>query len=297
MPSLQSSLANTLSLTYSEKYWTSTQSIYNRFIAFATNLQDRLYNFSLVEMGLLWVQMLLDDGSINIQSAPQYLTNLSAALKAFHGLDIADESDFHLWTMFRRSMSRQGARTPLHQAPPLSYDMMIAIVTDCTAQVQDRMAVLIGWLSAARGADLRNLTRERITLTGNELKLDFTGAKNDPFQEGLHCTIDVPVEFLEPLRAYLDQFTPGSKPFPLTSDQLSAFLRQYDSNLSGHSIRRGALRHLLLQGASLEAIRIFGRYRTEEGLLHYLPLAELPRQRAIRDTSRLLSRAVATPQQ
>lgn len=293
---LQDSLADTLSKTYSETYWASTQSIYTRFITFAQDLHARKYKFTLVEMGLLWVQMLLDDGSIHVQSAPQYLTNLSSALKAFHGLNIMDEEDSHLWTMFRRAMYREGALNPLHQAPPLKFETMLDIARDPSQPVMHRMSVVVAWLTAARGADLRILTRRRISLQGNELKLDFTGAKNDPFRLGLHSTVVVPEEFIEPLRTYLESVSPDQQPFPMTGDQITRLLRHYDPALSGHSIRRGALRHLLLLGASLGEIRVFGRYKTEEGLLHYLPLADLPLQRQMRTTSHLLFQAVANPQ-
>ena len=291
VPKLQRHLATTLSQAFSESYNASNASVYNRMIEFTTDLQRRGHNFSLIHSSLLWMQMLLDNGEVSAQGAYQYTINLAAALRQFHGIDIPSEDDQHLWSMFRRALLRQGAKVPSRQAPPMKHETMRRIVNDRGRSTQERVSVAIAWLTAARGADLRNLTMSRIRLVGNdEMMLDFTGTKTDPFREGLHSTIRLPPDLAPMIVEYLYQFRsqPEAHPFPLTGAQLTALVRDYDPTLSGHSIRRGSLQHLLLKGAELDAIRRFGRYRTLEGLLHYLPLAELPLQRQIAETSVLL---------
>ena len=287
---LQKAVAKTLSAAFSDKYNASNTSVYNRYLLFVEDLTKKGYSFSPVQSGLLWIQH-LDSQQIIVTSAGQYLVNLAAALRIFEGLHLDLEDDRHLWSMFRRSLARAGSLKPLRQAPPILFCLVVIIINDTTRTLEERVSVLVGWLSAARGADLRSLTTEKCSITGCELALDFTGVKNDPFKMGLHCTVEVPEEWLPLLQQHLTQCEQmGTKPFTLTSAQITALLRLYDESLSGHSIRRGSLQHLLERGATLAQIQQFGRYRSEEALLHYLPAAKLPQQRELVTTSQLLHR-------
>jgi len=262
-------------------------SVYLRLQQFREELPRAMRG--LVASAVLFVQFLLDSGHLELSSAHQYCVLVASGYRLYDGVVLEDSSDRHLWALFRRALRRGGALVPKNQAPPLTPVQFAETIERKTLCMRMRLAILVAWLSAARGADLRSLKKERFVLEKRgTYTLDFTGTKTDPFQEGLFSRITFPEAYILPFEALMTSLGHDENVFPFSNHAITSALRATDPLLSAHSIRRGALTALLLRGSTLEDLRAFGRYRGVEGLLHYLPLARLPHLKKVEEMSRIL---------
>jgi hypothetical protein len=279
----------TLSNAYSEKYVASTMSVYQQFNVFRESLLEFKSVFSPIEMGIMFIQRKMDIGALQVQSAHQYCVNVKAALNIFEGVQLELEPNIAQWRMFQRALRRAGALVPKNQAPPLTFEELGLVMKRTKGKL--RLAVSVGWQTSARGADLRCLTPERITVElENEFTFDFRGTKTDPFQEGLYIRVAFPASLAAEFRDLLRRTAPTQPLFEFENVDITEAIRTATGNskLSAHSIRRGSLQHLLMKGASIQDIMKHGRYKTESGLFHYLQLARLPYLQRQAEVSKLL---------
>ena len=289
LPSIITQSQVTLSKALADTTWASIISVYRRFQEFTQSVQTiTSTTYTHPEFAVLFIQDLLSQNQIQPPSAHQYIVDLRTAWRIFAGY----QDDTPLLATFQRALRRMGALVPKSQAPPLTGELLSQVIQRLFYRPRLRMAIIIAWLTAARGADLRSLTKKRFTWLHDRITVDFTGTKTDPFQEGLHSSVILPAHTEADLRRILDSSLDDEKIFPFSNAEITSALREVDPTLSAHSIRRGSLQALLLKGVPIESIQEFGRYKTLQGLLHYLPLAALPKQQKIARLSTLLGEEI-----
>ena len=280
-----------LSDAYSTKYSESLVSIYRRYNSFRDAALSLLLSHpSHYEMAIYFVQHQLWQSTIELPSALQYTVELTTALKLWEGVDPDTSPARHLWRLYQRALRRAGALVPKHQAPAMQLTELEQILEDGTLTMRMRLAILVAWLTSARGSDLRVLFPKHVEKQPQgHFSVLFTGGKTDPFLLGQGTGMDLPGPWEKVLCDLIVRCSDTGEPlFPYRNDSITRVLRTANPSLSAHSIRRGSLQHLLLKGVPISKLTEFGRYKTVSGLLHYLPLAKLPSVLEAASTTQLL---------
>jgi hypothetical protein len=177
----------------------------------------------------------------------------------------------------RRALDKLGARRPSRQAVPATMQQVeLALQREPREDV--RVVTCLMWVAAARCADVLQLQRSDIVHMDGDSRVAvrFAGSKSDPFAEKSAVGVRLPKEYAKGL-ARLVRAAGSGRLFPTVyyGNVVSA-LRRVSTSLTAHSIRRGALATLLRAGVRPEEMLLLSRHTSLDGLLRYLPLAELP---------------------
>jgi hypothetical protein len=158
---------------------------------------------------------------------------------------------------FGKSLVRMGATIALNQSPPAT-ETHIARARQIARLPSLRQQVTVMWIVAGRSVDARGLKKEDVTinleLEPPEIEFRWPqGVKGTRLD--LIDVVLMPRPQAEELQRYLSQVPAGGAPFPHSSEQMSALLRQVDPALRSQSIKRGALHRLLQAGVPLHCIQ------------------------------------------
>ncbi|KAJ9435457.1 hypothetical protein DIPPA_22138 [Diplonema papillatum] len=172
---------------------------------------------------------------------------------------------------------------PSKQAVPVTKDELhLAVALEADPRV--RVALALAWQGAARVDDVLTRKAEHVTESAGFWAVNWVGSKSDPFRLGQVTGVILPPAQDQELRTLLSQTPPGRLLFPdLPFRRVVTALKRANISLSGHSLRRGALFHLLRSGIDLKVIQSVSRHTTLSALMRYLPEAEVP---LVRNTAR-----------
>ncbi|KAJ9469488.1 hypothetical protein DIPPA_24973, partial [Diplonema papillatum] len=261
-------------------------SVYRRFLEFRRHWDAEADSQLDVPTALvLFVTRLLSRGDICAASAVQYVVNVQSAEKR-----LGRPVDSQLVRDFVRSLKRAGAMKPSKQAVPVTKDELhLAVALEADPRV--RVALALAWQGAARVDDVLTRKAEHVTESAGFWAVNWVGSKSDPFRLGQVTGVILPPAQDQELRTLLSQTPPGRLLFPdLPFRRVVTALKRANISLSGHSLRRGALFHLLRSGIDLKVIQSVSRHTTLSALMRYLPEAEVP---LVRNTARAIGEALA----
>ncbi|KAJ9454713.1 hypothetical protein DIPPA_29210 [Diplonema papillatum] len=247
-------------------------SVYRRFLEFRRHWEAVSDDPLDVPTALvLFVTRLLARGDICAASAVQYVVNVQSAEKR-----LGRPVDSQLVRDFVRSLKRAGAMKPSKQAVPVTKDELHHAVR-LESDPSVRVALALAWQGAARVDDVLTRKAEHITEGAGFWAVNWVGSKSDPFRLGQVTGVILPPAQDQELRSLLSQTPPGRLLFPnIPFRRVVSALKRANLSLTGHSLRRGALFHLLRSGVDLRVIQSVSRHTTLSALMRYLPEAEVP---------------------
>jgi len=177
--------------------------------------------------------------------------------------------DLPLLKMYNRSLVKQGASVPLNQATPITTDQILEVRRHAFNQQNWRMHAMLFlmWKSASRHSDVARLQRQDIvamTATTITIKWNCQSVKNLKGQPNRIETVTM-IEHqddqeMQQVRRFINQIpNPQSFLCPVPLDKFNKFLKEYVTlppvanlskqqqleNLTSHSIKRGAVTHLV----------------------------------------------------
>tara|TARA_R110002074_G_scaffold234473_1_gene406313 strand:+ start:18372 stop:19379 length:1008 start_codon:yes stop_codon:yes gene_type:complete len=231
---------------------------------------------------------------------PATLTRRLAAIRATHveqGHSNPAASAFVRATL--KGIRRRHGR-PASPKAAISAEMLFKMAEACPATpagLRDRAILLLGFAGAFRRAELANLTREDLAISGEGVRITVRRAKSD--QEGRGSLLAIPrcVSALCPVAALDDWlsasritsgaiFRPLSKSGrlldgALTGKSIAAIVKRYAqevgldaSQIGGHSLRSGVLTAAAREGASVLDLMRLSRHKNAETLQGYVRAAE-----------------------
>ena len=118
--------------------------------------------------------------------------------------------------------------------------------------------------------------------------MNFELSKGNPFYLGWSNKMLLPLVYHQYLTLYLRGRNLRAPLTDFTYDQVMSVIQEEFPTLSAHSIKRGALLHLLQQGAPLEILRIIAKHRSLNTLLTYLDSALVAESLGLPDVARHL---------
>ena len=204
---------------------------------------------------------------IGPQSAYVYAKRLSS-IYHLQGIPVPDLR----W--YRRGLKRKGALHPEHQAVPATASQIRTAMA--FMRRSESIGLLIAWTTCSRIDEICLLTRESVKWVRDEadgkiIDITFDSHKGDPFRLGTVQRIFLKVADALLLQQQVETLSLAQPLTTLTWETTTAALKEVDPSLTGHSIKRGALLALLLNGADLETIRIMAKHHSIKQLLTYLP--------------------------
>lgn len=216
-----------------------------------------------------------------------YHWQLQKAIEIFDSINLKEN---WLWHAYGVCLRRMGGLVPHRQAKALTKAHLEVIINDANINLDLRMAIQLAWKTGMRGSDLRRLNVGDVTVVAADAAIivHLVGNKTDYYVQGTHIWADVGGE--EAVRYYQrrKRETKDSPLFPFNNVEIARALRTVDPDYSGHSIRRGALTHLVLIGKTEDEILRLKTHKTKAGLATYLPLAQASLAKSTLDVSRLL---------
>jgi len=205
---------------------------------------------------------------ISVSSAHVYARRLSS-IYHLKGVPLPDLR----W--YRRALMRQGALRPENQAPPATVEDVRAAMGPLPRR--KAVALWLMWVTCSRADDMSVLRRIDVVfvrIDPDQMRIydiNFSGTKGDPFHLGNTVRVALgPVEALS-LELHLATLSPDQPFTDLKWTEVNNALKRVRPELSAHSIKRGALLVLLMQGVPLDTIRVMAKHAGLQQLLAYLP--------------------------
>ena len=233
---------------------------------------------------VLWLMAVFMDRArkISLGGLHQYAKQCSAILGRYQ----AEEDSSGEIRVFKRILVKMGALIPEHQALPLLRDEVYAILNPSNTRFteEEKMFVYLAWKCAARAMDLQQLNVGDIkehTLPDGSVVFVFLwipSARTGPAVQGTGrlksakgkvnaCVVNC-LQYTERVRKFL-RGRHGAL-CRRTTEEMSALLARLRVGLTAHSPKRGALCHLIENGATVEQTTRMAR--------HANPLFDLPPQ-------------------
>jgi len=177
-----------------------------------------------------------------------------------------------VWTQALRAAGQNTKQEVAHQATPATWEeIKEAIRLEPVQSI--RMALLIAWLTCARGGCTLLLRRQNVQLSAKRLSVQFRAGKSvrSRGQYAVHTALP-PAPLLEELRSFLNGIPPGQKfLFQGTKgSDLKEALRRVNSRLEQRSMRRGAIQTLSASGMPDQELLNFSGHTNVPMLRRYL---------------------------
>ena len=239
---------------------------------------------------IYWVQRLLSDRTAPIaeSSALEYCSRAVSSLAR-----MGTKLDSPLLRDFVRALKRKGGLRPHRQAKPATSEV-VATVLEQTTDPDTCLAIAVAWCGAARVSDVLRLRSTDLSFEGGFVAINWSETKSDPFRIGVTTGVHVAERWMGMLRTKVLGLKAGELLVESTYRRVVAALQKVDPELSGHSLRRGALAELLEQGICLESLRQLSRHSSLDALARYLPAGKISLARDSATTSLVLGRRLET---
>jgi integrase len=252
--------------------WRDLAQVLNQFTRFDQEAQCAGWNTTPLELKMaLWVEAKVQAGHLHGGSPVEYVKKLQNAYRVITGgpsLVLAD-----LARAYRRNPEFQPV-----QAKPLSRETWLQVLDRATTPAI-YLHFLLMWKTASRASDMPRLKPS-----------DFAFRSNDGGPAGVHqllvtwsdgvkgrATAFADIVLLSTderaaLTKHLRLFGPEESPFHMDDQEVTQTLRRLsnDPALSSHSVKRGALQHLLLQGFSVESVSYRAKHQSVDLLRVYV---------------------------
>ena len=231
-----------------------------------------------------WVQRLMmsAESPLSTASALEYVMRAKSALRR---MGTVVESQMLL--DFVRGLKRQGALRPSKQAKPAT-EAQVADALEGATEMDTALALVLAWSGAARVSDVLRLRVRDVTFEEGFVAINWSDTKSDPFRLGVTTGISLPPRWRTTLRQRIDGRDRESVLLDSSYRKVVAALKRTDADLSGHSLRRGALAALLEQDVALHTMQQVSRHSSLDALARYLPAGKLTVARQSAEASRLL---------
>lgn len=175
-----------------------------------------------------------------------------------------------IWTLAMRTFQHR-CKEELPNQPQAATWKQVSDAIKQTKNDAQAMALLLGWLTAARLGCIRALSKDHVKLSKDALSITFHQGKGararGPYT--VH-TQPIPKEFCARWKKYFDSRDSKLFPHHLTGSSLKDALRKVDKSLEQRSIRRGALQTMAQNGASEETLMRFSGHTQVATLRRYL---------------------------
>ena len=174
------------------------------------------------------------------------------------------------WTQSMRARQIAAREETPSQPTPATVDQIMQVVVK-TERDPVAIAILLGWLTAARLGCIRQLAKKDIVVDEKGLSITFRRGKgvraSQPYT--VH-TVAVPSEVKERWQRYLESRETKMFPDNLKGDELKKAIREAGPQLEQRSIRRGALQAMATKGTSDELLMLYSGHKRKETLHRYL---------------------------
>lgn len=144
----------------------------------------------------------------------------------------------------------RGKEKPASKAHPVAREELRAMVRRWRLEGREELAAAVGlaWLTASRVDDILSLRTIDVVQVQGPFVLDFIMAKNMT-EERQERFVKCCGEGSETIRSWVQRRVQGQEEevlvFGITKNQVYSALKEQDSRLSNHSMKRGALQYLL----------------------------------------------------
>lgn len=252
--------------------WRNWGSVANNFRAFDNARRRDLPEYDAMDLDqrmIFWVEMKIDDGDITAGTPVRYVKRLEQLYRRRCGASSPLMADY------RRALIRDGL-VPGPGATPTTYTELLRAVQQAS-QPTERMQLLAMWLLAGRCEDARRLKARDCKIEERDQAEDpllvkvtwLEGAPKRP-GEALMDYMVVPSHLANEMTDHLHSCRPNEHPFTLSSNRITELLRAVNPELTSHSLKKGALRYLVVQGRPLHEVMHKARHSSEKQTRDYL---------------------------
>lgn len=221
-------------------------------------------------------EMILEVDGMNV--APS--TKLTYINEASRALGMANTDELRA---YRTVLQKQSALRPLKQAPPLTREVLEAVLPELT--LRDQTALMLAWKTASRWGDIQKLQETNFKqISDNEIVIAWgatpKGSHMRPYRQDMYTVVTGP--WTKEIAANLRRLTLSDGLTQTPTDRISTILKTLTGlPVSAHSIKRGAITHLLREVnrgvLTLEQVQRLGKHLSMETTLRYaaqeIPLA------------------------
>lgn len=178
--------------------------------------------------------------------------------------------DFPVWRMSLVTFGHRSKQELPDQPKAASWEQVSNAVTACKNDAQ-AMALLIGWLTAARLGCVRQLSKGDVKWSAQHTLVRFSKGKSarirGPYT--VHAQ-PIPREFRDRWKNYVESRQTALFPRHVTGNSLKDALRHIDPELEQRSIRRGALQAMALCDVDEETLMRYSGHTQVSTLRRYL---------------------------
>lgn len=243
--------------------WDNISAIMNQFHLFDANQTSADYIHLALDWRMAaWIEHKVAKGELNRGSPVQYAKKMQQAYREIFGEPSSVLRDLAAGLRRRPDATAMGA-IPL---PEPQFRLLLSRCRHPDVYHQ----ILIQWMTASRTDDMNRLRRQDFDIDGETVKVTWNlGTKGSqmPFTD----IISLPAGHTRALGQYLTRFGSDDKVFSLSSDTLTAIIRaQVGPQYSSHSIKKGALVHLIEMGHPLTSVAYKAKHRSIDLLRVYI---------------------------
>lgn len=188
----------------------------------------------------------------------------------FEGAKSIKLTESPVWTLAMRTFQRRSKEELPNQPKAATWEEVAEAIRKAKNDSQ-AMALLIGWLTAARLGCVRQLKKEHVQWNNEAMAITFHQGKGararGPYT--VH-TQPIPLEFKVRWKAYLDTRDTHLFPRHLTGTSLKNALRAVNVTLEQRSIRRGALQTMALNNVDEDTLMRYSGHTQLSTLHRYL---------------------------
>ena len=188
----------------------------------------------------------------------------------FQGALVVRLSSDPVWSLAMRTRGIEAREETPNQPQAISAEQLYEVVEKVSHPAR-AMALLLGWLTAARLGCIRKLQKGDVVLKKNVLSVTFRHGKGvrakGPYT--VH-TQPIPPTLLKIWKEYFDSRISNLFGSSVTDESLRQALKKAGSKLEQRSIRRGALQLMAANGTSEETLMRFSGHARVETLRRYL---------------------------
>lgn len=269
--------------------WSDLASVVNNFEAWDAKMMQshRMFELQPLDMRMiLWITYKRQEGGVQGSSALEYYRKLHQVYRLITG------GESPIMKEFGAALARQPGAQP-EGARAITETEIQKVIRETRNEIE-KLQASVQWLTASRSDDLHRLDWEDVTIEGETVTLHW----NKGTKGGTQKRVDMfPVAAVPRIKEHL-RLKNGRRPFPLDAERMTAMLRRilgHAERLSSHSIKKGALTHLLRQGAPLSQVQFKAKHQTLENLQTYVgPVVWAEAHHAL-ESSQLLATTLTNP--